>query len=142
MFQYDGGKKGEEKDDYVRVLLVDDQKPFLLLSRKIVSRMTGMEVVGEAADGVAAVKMAEELRPDLVLMDVQMPGLNGFQASARILEKLPGTRIVILSAYDENEYLALLQEVKVVGFISKTNFNARTLGKLLDKSAENQRSTG
>jgi DNA-binding NarL/FixJ family response regulator len=63
----------------------------------------GLEVVGEAADGDAAVQMALKLRPDVVVMDISMPGLSGIEATERILSELGGVRIIGLSMYEENE---------------------------------------
>jgi DNA-binding NarL/FixJ family response regulator len=83
-----------------RVLLADDQSG-IRESLGNLLRDEGFAVVGEAADGVAAVAAAEQLRPDVVLMDLRMPRLNGIQAAERIRAQLPGTAVVIFTAYDD-----------------------------------------
>ncbi|MEO7429480.1 MAG: response regulator transcription factor, partial [Acidimicrobiales bacterium] len=74
----------------VSVLIVDDQVPFRLAARAVLRRAVGFELVGEAADGVEAVALAGELRPQLVLMDINMPNMNGIEATRKIVESVPG----------------------------------------------------
>ena len=88
----------------VRVLIVDDQEPFRLAARMVVDATDGFEVVGEAETGEASVEMARELRPDLVLMDVNLPGINGLDATRRILADSDTVVVLLLSTYEEAEY--------------------------------------
>jgi DNA-binding NarL/FixJ family response regulator len=88
----------------MRVLLVDDQDLVRAGFRMILSVEPEIEVVGEAADGERAIELAVELRPDVVLMDVQMPGLDGIAATQRIVSAGAG-KVVILTTFDRDDYL-------------------------------------
>ena len=92
----------------IRVLIADDQELVRAGFRLILERQDGIEVVGEACDGVEAVQLAAESRPDVGVMDIRMPNLDGIQAARRILEHRPDTAVVIISAYDNLEFLAEL----------------------------------
>src|SRR5437868_2130653 len=92
----------------VRVLIVDDQAPFRDAARAVTEATDGFEVVGESETREASVEAARELKPDLVLIDVNLPGINGFDASRRILKDSNGVVVVLLlSTYEEEEYAAL-----------------------------------
>jgi DNA-binding NarL/FixJ family response regulator len=83
----------------VTVLVVDDQLPFRLAARAVVSRADGFELVGEAASGEEAVSMVAELRPELVLMDINMPGINGIEATRQVMVTAPSTVVFLCSTY-------------------------------------------
>jgi DNA-binding NarL/FixJ family response regulator len=83
--------------DEVSVLIVDDQLPFRLAARAVLKRTAGFELVGEAADGDEAVELVSELRPSLVLMDINMPRLNGIEATRQIVDQVPGTTVFLCS---------------------------------------------
>ncbi|MBI2331347.1 MAG: response regulator transcription factor [Chloroflexi bacterium] len=89
----------------VRVLLADDHVLFREGLAGIIASQPDMEVVGEANDGLEAFVKAQELKPDLILMDVQMPGMDGLEATRQIKEALPETRIVVLTVRDDDEKL-------------------------------------
>src|SRR5437588_10981043 len=91
----------EESEEMVRVLIVDDQEPFRLAARMVVEATDGFEVVGEAETGEASVQMAATLEPDLVLMDVNLPGIDGLEATRRILDEATRVVILLLSTYEE-----------------------------------------
>ena len=88
-----------------RILIADDQALLRASLRALVNGYDGCEVVGEAADGAQAVRLAAELRPDLVLMDVRMPVLDGIEATRRITAAADGVRVLILTTFDLDEYV-------------------------------------
>ena len=107
----------------VRVLIVDDQEPFRLAARMVVEATDGFEVVGEAETGEASVEMARELSPDLVLMDVNLPGINGLDATRQILaERAEPVIVLLLSTYEEEEYAPRAAECGAAAYIPKAVF--------------------
>jgi DNA-binding NarL/FixJ family response regulator len=102
----------------LRVLLADDQDLVRAGFRVILGMEDDIEVVGEAGDGLAAVELAERLRPDVVLMDVQMPGIDGLEATRRVLGR-DGTRVVILTTFDREDYLFEALRAGASGFLLK-----------------------
>ncbi len=89
----------------IRVLIVDDQAIVSDGLEAILTTDDEIEVVGLAANGAQAVDLAKETRPDLVLMDLKMPGMNGIQATQAIREQLPDTRVLVLTTYDADEWV-------------------------------------
>jgi DNA-binding NarL/FixJ family response regulator len=102
----------------VRVLVVDDQELVRAGFTAILSR-EGIDVVGEAADGLEAVARATELSPDVVLMDVRMPRLDGIEATRRVLAARPETRVVVLTTFDLDEYVYRAVHAGACGFLLK-----------------------
>jgi DNA-binding NarL/FixJ family response regulator len=107
----------------VRVLIVDDQEPFRSAARMVVEATDGFEVVGEAETGEDSVTMATELSPDLVLMDVNLPGINGLDATRQILSNGADRVVVLLlSTYEEEEYAPRAAECGAAAYIPKAVF--------------------
>ena len=106
-------------NDEISVLLVDDHSLVRQGFRRILEDDPEIRVVGEAADGSEAVKLAQQLKPQVIVMDMAMPGLNGMQASIEILKVLPKTAILILSMYSEENYVRNALEAGAKGYILK-----------------------
>lgn len=111
--------------DPVRVLIVDDQEAFRSAARFVVELTDGFSVVGEAGSGEEGVSLAAELTPDLVLMDMSLPGIDGPEATRRILLSRPETMVIGLSTYDE--YRDRAMEAGAVVFVSKSEFGPESL---------------
>lgn len=107
----------------VRVLIVDDQEPFRMAARMVVESTDGFEVAGEAETGEDSVTMARELAPDLVLMDVNLPGIDGLDATRQILRDGSDRVVVLLlSTYEEEEYAPRAAECGAAAYIPKAVF--------------------
>jgi len=102
----------------LRVLVVDDQELVRAGFRMILER-GGLDVVGEAADGAEAVALAAALAPDVVLMDIRMPVLDGIEATRRIVAARPATRVVVLTTFDLDEYVLAAVRAGANGFLLK-----------------------
>ena len=105
--------------DKIRILLAENHVIVREGTREFVQRETDMEVVGEAGDGEEAVKLATELQPDVVVMDIRMPKLNGIEATKRIKELYPSIAVLILTAYDYDQYIFALLEAGAAGYLLK-----------------------
>ena len=102
-----------------RVLLADDHK-IVRQGTKLYLESMGIDVVGEATDGNEAVQMAQKLKPDVVIMDIQMPELTGIEATRRIRYDNENVRVLVLTAYDNPSYIHALLEAGADGFVLKT----------------------
>lgn len=105
--------------DKVRILLADDHTILRNGIRAILEDEPGMEVVGEAEDGRMAVTLACQLKPDIVIMDIAMPLLNGLEATRQIKRSCPGVKVIVLSMHDNEEYIIQMLEAGAMGYILK-----------------------
>lgn len=106
----------------IQVLIVDDQEPFRSAARLVVELTDGFEVIGEAETGEDGVSMATDLAPDLVLMDVNLPGIDGLEATRRIVADATARVVLLLSTYEEAEYAPRAAECGAASYIPKASF--------------------
>ena len=107
----------------VRVLIVDDQEPFRAAARMVVDATEGFEVVAEAETGEESIDKAAELGPDLVLMDVNLPGIDGLEATRRILAAARPPVVLLVSTYEAEEYEPRAAECGAAAYIPKSVFS-------------------
>ncbi len=105
----------------ITLLLADDHKIVREGTRQLLEQYADFKIVGEAADGAEAVRLAGELRPDVVIMDVRLPVLSGMEATRIIASRYPGMRVVVLSAYEGDEYVFPMLEAGASGYLLKTS---------------------
>jgi DNA-binding NarL/FixJ family response regulator len=104
----------------IRVFLADDHQLFREGVRSLLSRAPDIEVVGEAGNGVDAVARVRELTPDVVLMDISMPGMNGLDAAAQIRDTVPSAKVIILTVHETDQYVSQMLNVGAAGYIVKS----------------------
>lgn len=117
----------------VKVLLCDDNDNFRQLLTQYIKAMPGVEVVGEAVDGVDVIDKTESLDPDLVLMDLSMPNQSGLDATKTIKEKWPEKSVIILTLYEDSVYKELADEFNADGFIAKSSIKNQLPGVIEEK---------
>jgi two-component system, NarL family, response regulator NreC len=103
----------------IRILLADDHAVLRAGLRALLSAQGDLEVVGEASDGAEAIRLTQSLRPDVVVMDIGMPGVSGIDAAARIKRDLPKTKVLILSMHDDRGYLRQVLRAGASGYVLK-----------------------
>jgi DNA-binding NarL/FixJ family response regulator len=113
----------------VAVLVVDDQPVFLRAARELIAATPGFDAVGEATSGSAALEMASRLRPDLVLLDVRMPGMDGIETARRLAEIVPDAFVVLISLEVAAELEAVIPH-GVDAHVRKQDLSVRTLSNL------------
>jgi DNA-binding NarL/FixJ family response regulator len=106
----------------LRILLVDDNHTFLSAVRQCLAMLPETEVVGQANDGPEALRLTESLKPDLVLLDIVMPHMNGLEVAAQIQAWKNAPHIVFLSLHDNESYRAAAHDLGVLAMVGKTNF--------------------
>lgn len=105
--------------DKIRVVIADDHALFREGTRSLIEKEPDMEVAGEAGDGEQAVRLVTQLRPHVALMDIAMPGLNGIEATQQIRASHSPTAVLILTAYDNDQYVLALLEAGAAGYLLK-----------------------
>ncbi len=106
----------------IRVLIVDDSVHFLEVEKRFLAMQPELTIVGSATSGEAAISQTDHLHPDLILMDLTMPGMNGLQATRQIKNQPNAPRIIIVTLHDQNAYRTMSETVGADGFITKDNF--------------------
>jgi DNA-binding NarL/FixJ family response regulator len=117
----------------VTVLTVDDQRIFLRTARSLISATPGFEQIGEAGSGEEALELAAHLRPDLVLVDVRMPGMDGVETARRLTEADPATTVVLISLEEVPQLSAAVDRAGAAGYIRKQDLSTRSLTELWDR---------
>ena len=121
----------------IKILLAEDHIVVREGTRELLQAETDMEVVGEADDGVQAVQMTGKLRPDVVIMDIAMPNLNGIEATKQIKAMAPHTRILVLTAYDNPEFVTAVIDAGAAGYLLK-NVRGRELTNAIRSAYEGE----
>jgi DNA-binding NarL/FixJ family response regulator len=114
----------------ITVLLVDDHSLVRRGFRRILEDEEGMKVVGEAANGVEAIRMAQELKPNVVVMDLSMPELDGVQATKEISKDLPNTKVLVLSMHAEDNYVRNALDAGAKGYLLKSAIDVDLVGAI------------
>ncbi len=110
----------------IRIVIADDHAVVRQGTRSLLEREEDLEVVGEAGDGEQAVKLIEQLKPDVAIIDISMPKLNGVEVTRQVKPLCPSTAVLILTAYDDDEYVFALLEAGAAGYLLK-DVDAREL---------------
>ena len=103
----------------MKVLLVDDSEDARFLLRKRLESKRQFQIVGEAADGAEALTRIEELSPDIVIMDVRMPGMDGIEATKQVKERFPETSVLAYSSFSDHDQMSAMREAGAVGYVLK-----------------------
>ncbi len=103
----------------IRILIADDHAVIRSGLRLLLDAQADMEVVGEAGTGEETVEKTEALQPDILLLDIAMPGLNGLEAARQVRERVPQVRIIVLTMYDDDAYLRQFLEIGAAGYVLK-----------------------
>lgn len=109
----------------IKILLCDDNDNFRQLLLQYINSLPGVEIVGEAVDGVDVLEKTISLDPDLILMDLSMPNQSGLDATKTIKEKWPEKSVIILTLYEDSVYKELADEFRADGFIAKSSIKAQ-----------------
>jgi len=117
-------------DQEITVLLVDDHSLVRRGFRRILEDEEGMKIVGEASDGVEAIRLAGELKPNVVVMDLSMPELDGVQATREIVKHLPDTQVLILSMHADDNYVRNALDAGAQGYLLKSAIDVDLVGAI------------
>ena len=116
-----------------RVLIVDDHAPFRSIAREVLTA-DGFLVVGEAVDGAEAIRACGELRPDLVLLDVQLPDIDGFAVAAILTTRIDPPAVVLVSSRSRSDYGSRMEDCRACGYIAKAELSGYAVRRLLPQN--------
>jgi DNA-binding NarL/FixJ family response regulator len=119
MIKTPNNKESKCAVEIVRVLLADDHELVRAGIRLLLEKVSGVEIVGEVGDGKEAIRLVEEHKPDIVLTDIAMPGLNGLEVTRHLTKTFPTVRVVILSMYSDDEHVYLALRAGAAGYLFK-----------------------
>ena len=122
----------------IRIMIVDDNATFREQLKEFLASEPDIEVVGEAADGQEAIRKARELQPDVVLMDVRMPGINGIHATRQLKEEMSEVKVIILSLYDIDEYRKAALDSGASGYVVKKSIVQELLPAIRDANRQSK----
>ena len=125
-----GGAVSDDAVEHVSVMIVDDQAPFRAAARAVVSRIGGFELVAEVASGEEAVAVAADLRPALVLMDINMGELDGIEATRLIVETNPDTKVILVSTYGLDDLPPRARTSGAIAYVNKDELSPRVIRRL------------
>ncbi len=117
-------------------MVVDDQQPFRDAARAVVERLNGFEIIAEAESGEDAVVKVDELQPDIVLMDINMGGIDGIEATALITSRHPSTMVVLLSTYELSDLPPAARTSGAAAYVNKDDFGGRILRRLWENAGD------
>lgn len=120
----------------IRILLVDDQPEFRDFAAPMLDDHPDLQVVGQASTGAEALEKVASLRPDVVIVDVQMPGMNGFETTKKLLRLSPSVHVIIVSADDEPAYEGHARRAGAVAFLNKMDLMPETVVAVLEELEE------
>jgi two-component system response regulator NreC len=103
----------------IRVIVADDNKGFRECLVSLLEKEPGIEVIAEAADGQSAVFLAKEIKPEVAVMDISLPGMNGIEATQRIVSEVPGTKVIVTSMYYDRLFVENMFLLGVSGYVLK-----------------------
>ena len=124
-------ERRDAQEPVVGVLVVDDQAPFRSVARSLVELVKGWQVVGEASSGEEAVEQAAAIRPRVVLMDINLPGITGIEATRRIVAADPDAVVVLVSTYAADDLPDDARSCGAVGYVRKDDLTPRLLRSML-----------
>jgi len=122
----------------IRILLADDHKIVREGLRTLIGKQPGLEVVGEANSGRMALNLARELKPDMVIMDITMPDLNGIEATRQIHSEIPGVKVIALSMHSDKRLVAGILMAGASGYLLKEDCDSVELARAIQAVASNQ----
>lgn len=122
-----------DQKESIKILLCDDNDNFRQLLMQYINSIPGVEIVGEAIDGVDVIEKTEKLNPDLVLMDLSMPNQSGLDATKTIKERWPEKSVIILTLYEDTVYKELADEFHADGFIAKSSIKSQLPAVIQEK---------